>query len=396
MNERRMQFAIGLVTLLAGFALTAIIVWFGEFQFALQPRKTYYVLLQNAPGAEQKMPVRRAGIRIGEVTNVEYDDANSVVAVTIQLEGSNELRVGDEPTLKRGLFGDSYLDIETRFDQRGRANRQPYPTGTTLEGRSPLDTSATFQQATEIIPSATSTLAQLQAASERWAKVGETTNKMLEANDKQIAAILEETRTAMERLSNTLESFNKVLDPATQENIRVTAQNLRKNTDNLQPTVDQARKTMEQISSTVAKLDEIGTNLQQATKPLAERTPKTLDNIDKAAENLALMLEDFRGLTQDFRKKDGTIQRLLSDPSLYQHVDDVAVAVLRQLSEVEKIMQDVRVFADKIARHPGSLGVQGVITKDNGLKEVDPDAVEPKRRAFPNGILRMGSNARNP
>lgn len=395
MNERRMQFAIGLVTLMAFFALAAIIVWFGEFQFALTPRKTFYVLLQNAPGAEPKMPVRRAGIRVGEVTNVEYDDVHSVVALTIQLEGKNDLRVGDEPTLKRGLLGDSYLDIETRFDQRGKANRQPYPLETTLEGRSPIDTSATFQQATEIIPSATQTLAQLQAASENWSKVGETTNRMLQANDKQITAILQETRESMERLSNTLESFNKILDPATQENIRATAQNLRKNTDNLQPTVDQARKTMEQISTTVARLDEIGANLQQVTKPLAERTPKTMDNIDKASENLNLLLEDFRAVTADYRKKDGTMQRLVSDPALYQHVDEIAQMIIQNLGEFEKVMKDVRVFADKIARHPGSIGVQGAITKDNGLKEVDPSTVDPKRKPFSGGILRMGSNNRN-
>src|SRR5262245_20195101 len=123
MNEKRMQFAIGLVTLIAGFSLGAIILWFGEFQMILEPQTRYYVLFKTAPGAEVKMPVRRAGIRVGEVTNVENSDADSQVVVTIELEGKNSLREGDEPRLLRELLGDAFVAIDTRPDMQGVPDR---------------------------------------------------------------------------------------------------------------------------------------------------------------------------------------------------------------------------------------------------------------------------------
>jgi hypothetical protein len=52
------------------------------------------------------------------------------------------------------------------------------------------------------------------------------------------------------------------------------------------------------------------------------------------------------------------------------------------ISELQPIMKDLSVFADKIARHPGELGVQGVITRDSGLKEVPPRADGSGRSLF--------------
>ena len=45
-----MQFAVGVVTLIAGFALATLIIWFGQFQFLLQGHTTYYFTFANAPG----------------------------------------------------------------------------------------------------------------------------------------------------------------------------------------------------------------------------------------------------------------------------------------------------------------------------------------------------------
>ena len=39
------------------------------------------------------------------------------------------------------------------------------------------------------------------------------------------------------------------------------------------------------------------------------------------------------------------------------------------LSQIDYIMRDMQVFADKIARHPESLGLGGVVKPSAGLKE---------------------------
>ena len=39
--------------------------------------------------------------------------------------------------------------------------------------------------------------------------------------------------------------------------------------------------------------------------------------------------------------------------------------------DLKPIVHNVWIFTDKIARHPGDLGVRGVLKKDSGLKDND-------------------------
>ena len=51
------------------------------------------------------------------------------------------------------------------------------------------------------------------------------------------------------------------------------------------------------------------------------------------------------------------------------------------LPRLDRILSDVEVFADKIARHPESLGVSGAIRPSSGLKEAP--SVMPQWRIWP-------------
>ena len=66
---------------------------------------------------------------------------------------------------------------------------------------------------------------------------------------------------------------------------------------------------------------------------------------------------------------DGTLKKLINDPSLYNHLNEAACQVTKLLPKLEPILRDVNVFTDKIARHPESLGVRGAISPSSGLKE---------------------------
>jgi phospholipid/cholesterol/gamma-HCH transport system substrate-binding protein len=377
MNEQRMQFSIGVVTLVSLIALASLVLWFGDFGNLLQSRRTYYILLDNGLGAEPGIPVRRAGIRIGEVKSVEYDDDESKVALTISLEGQNFLREGDVPNLKtQGFLGDTYLDISTTAEMRGKKDRAPIPEEATLQGISLTDLSQAATEASVLAPNANETLIQVQRASSQWAGVGERANRIIDANERRFNIILQDTTEAIDRLNQTLESINNVLDPKTQENLRVTLENVRKSSEQLEPLIQSSTKTIDQITGTTAKLDEIAGNLQKATKPLADRSENTFKNLDESAASLNALLADLSTIVRQFKQSDGTIQRLITDPTVYQNIEEVTTMLADAIADLQPIMQDLSVFSDKIARHPGELGVQGVITKDRGLKEVPPKGEE--------------------
>lgn len=378
-----MQFAVGIVTLVAAFALAAIILWFGEFQFAFQPKITYYVTFPNAMGAEPGMPVRRAGIRIGEVRKVEYDPESSLVVLTLWLDANNELRAGDEPTIKpANLLGDYYVDIEVARDLRGKPDRSVIPPDSTMEGKTPIGIDAALTDASELVPNANDTMIGIQRATREWTDVGNRTRQLLATNEERIAQILEETRVSTERLAQTLESINNILDPKTQENLKTTVQNLNDASEQMVPVIESAKKAIDQITSTTSKLDEVATNMATATKPLAERGESTMKNIDESVASLNVILNDLREMLVNFRTGEGTIQKLVNDPSVYQNLDDAAFLLVRNLADLEQIMGNLKVFSDKIARHPGELGLQGVLTRDQGLKNVDPQTVQEHRKGI--------------
>ena len=67
MNERVMQFRIGMFVIVAGLVLTMMIVWFGESPSLFRDHVFVKVHYPDAPGVSEGIPVRKSGIRIGEV-----------------------------------------------------------------------------------------------------------------------------------------------------------------------------------------------------------------------------------------------------------------------------------------------------------------------------------------
>src|SRR5262249_31792505 len=110
-------------------------------------------------------------------------------------------------------------------------------------------------------------------------------------------------------------------------------------------------------------------NLKQATKPMAERSSTIMRNLDESTDKLNKTITDVRELLRAGGQGDGTLRRVLLDPSLYQNLNDAACMLVHTMPRVDRILRDFEVFADKVARHPESLGVRGAITPGSGLKE---------------------------
>ena len=89
MNERLMQFRIGMFVIVAGLVLTMMIVWFGESPSIFRDQVYLKVHYSEAPGVVEGVPVRKSGIRIGEVFSTEFDERPNEpdgVIVTLALE----------------------------------------------------------------------------------------------------------------------------------------------------------------------------------------------------------------------------------------------------------------------------------------------------------------------
>ena len=74
MNERVMQFRIGMFVIVAGLVLTMMIIWFGESPTLFRNHAYVKVRYSEAPGVAEGITVRKSGLRIGEVLSIDLDD----------------------------------------------------------------------------------------------------------------------------------------------------------------------------------------------------------------------------------------------------------------------------------------------------------------------------------
>ena len=119
---------------------------------------------------------------------------------------------------------------------------------------------------------------------------------------------------------------------------------------------------MRRLNDTLVRTDETLKNIQQATKPLAEHGDSIVRNADEALVRLNRTLTDTASLVRAVGQSDGTLNRLLTDPTLYNRLNEILCAAAKKsMPHLEQILKDFGVFADKVARHPESLGVRGAI-----------------------------------
>ena len=78
------------------------------------------------------------------------------------------------------------------------------------------------------------------------------------------------------------------------------------------------------------------------------------------------------------RVRAGWLKKFLTDPSLYNNIDCVAVTVNRMMPRLQRILKDFETFADKLARHPELLGARGVVAPSDCLKNPPTPPIPPQ------------------
>ncbi len=74
MSERQLQFRVGVFVIFATVAMIVMVFEFGNLQNRLRPKYKVAIRFRSAVGISVGTPVRRNGVLIGSVTNVQFDD----------------------------------------------------------------------------------------------------------------------------------------------------------------------------------------------------------------------------------------------------------------------------------------------------------------------------------
>jgi phospholipid/cholesterol/gamma-HCH transport system substrate-binding protein len=374
MNERQMRFRIGLFALAALLLLAVLSIVFSSFPTLFRSHDRYTIRFDKAPGVGPGTPVRRSGVKIGEVASVQLDDATGEVKVAIVVERPHTLKQGEQPVLGHGLLGgDAVIDFVPKPGEKAPPDLPP---GSELAGTAATDASALLSQTAELTPQMTDAVREIRrtnqevlVASQTWARLGERMDVLVQTNEDRF------TRT-IDNLNDSVTRVGRVLNDENQRNLSAALKNAKAGTDNLESLsrntdemIRESRQTIRRVNDSVTRADEVLTNLQQATKPMAERSGTVMKNLDESTSQLNRTLYEARELLRVLNQENGSFRRFASDPALYNNLNDAACMLVRILPRVDIVLRDMEVFADKIARHPESLGLGGVVTPSSGLKE---------------------------
>jgi phospholipid/cholesterol/gamma-HCH transport system substrate-binding protein len=107
-DERVVQFRIGVMVLSTLIITVIMMLFFGQGQEFLRIvgiNRTYtiYIDFPEAPGVAPKTPIRKSGIRIGQVTKVELKDEGGV-RVTAEIDNGRNIFTDETPRLTRSLL----------------------------------------------------------------------------------------------------------------------------------------------------------------------------------------------------------------------------------------------------------------------------------------------------
>jgi phospholipid/cholesterol/gamma-HCH transport system substrate-binding protein len=420
MNDQAIRFRIGIFVLGALILLAVLIMLFGGFPNYFKPANHYTITFANAKGVAPGTPVRRSGVKIGEVRKVNLDNETGLVAVDIRVDPKYTIRKGDQPTLVQGLLGgDSSIDFLPPAPDGKAPDAGPVPPGAKLEGSTQPGTSTLFQQASELMPPAQETLKEMQKtmkayekltplleetlkeyrdigkatrdivpelrktndefqlSARNWGKLAERLDVLVIGNEEKMVKALDQLNLALRRINAVFSEENQRNLDATLKNVRTGSERLDSISRNTDELMKESRVTIKRINDSLIRSEDVLANLQKTTKPMAERSESILRNMEESTDKLNRILGDTREILGSITRQDGTLQRLLTDPNLYHGLSETVHQVNRLLPRMDRVLRDVEIFADKIARHPEALGVGGAIRPGTGLKE--PPTVLPWR-----------------
>ena len=364
MTERQLQFRVGVFVLAAATVAGVMVFQFGELRTLWERHYTVAIHFETAPSVQPSTPVRRNGVSIGRVREVVFDEEQGGVTVLVDVRAQYRLRRDAQPRLVRSLLGDASIAVTP-----GRSHDY-LPDGGKLVGEPPVDPIEIIDRLENKM---TMTLESFHATSREWQNVGRNLNSLMGTNQGQLNVVIERTAEALSQFTATMQNANAALahankvlgDPKHQENLKRTL-------SALPELVDETRQTIMTVRLAAKNVDRNLNNLNEVTLPLAKQSRSMVSKLDSTLGNLETVSAELSQFSRLLKREEGSLQKFVNDPELYRNLNRSASSLAVLLKNIEPIVADLRIFSDKIARHPEMIGVRGALTRSSGLKDPPP------------------------
>jgi phospholipid/cholesterol/gamma-HCH transport system substrate-binding protein len=400
MNEQGYKFGVGVLVVASMVIAIILILFFGAAPNFFANRYEVTFRFDSAPGVNTDTAVRKNGVPIGRVKRIKLlDEANTReggVDLTLELDGNYTVRAGEQPKISKGSFitGDAVIELVQptikslieRFD--GAAGTPPNgvidPPEQTLAfapikagdyyrgglvAPDPLDSLVDMQE------SVASTLGAIETAGNQVTALATDVRRMIGSGDGELGRISRKAEQTIDNFNTTLTSVNRLFnDPRIGTTLDAIAQRLPQ-------IIGEAEGVMRQTSDTLKAFEGAGraaettiNNVASFTEPFAGQGEMVINEAKRSVDNLNGLVSDLRQLSgrantllTRVNNGQGTLARLIDDDQLYYSVVNTLQNIEVATRRLQPIIEDARVFSDKIAREPSSLiNIRGAITGQRG------------------------------
>jgi phospholipid/cholesterol/gamma-HCH transport system substrate-binding protein len=350
-----MQFRVGVVVLATAIIAGILIVLFGDLPSLVQANYPLKMSFADARGIATGTPVRKNGILVGRVASVQLDERGGV-SVVADIDSYVPIYRDEQPRIASTLLGDSEIQLVPGTIRPPRQQLGPDETLVGAVSRDPFEVFATLE------PKMGVALESLTEASAAVSKLSNNLDKLLLGEDDTFEKMVRKTEAALDAFGLAMTNINDVMgDPNARAKLKETL-------NGLPDVLADLRTTVKGMGTTLDSADRNLRNLEGLTKPLGERGEGMVAQVNQTIGRLDEVLQQAAFFTKALNESQGTLGKLVRDPKVYDDLAQAAANVNGLTKELRPIVNDVRVFADKIARHPEQLGVRGAIDRRPGLK----------------------------
>lgn len=332
MNERSRNIAVGLTVFVGICGLLVMMLLFGYVPGWLERTYSVEVHLPHSDGLAQSSPVRLHGISVGTVVAVKLAQLpRTGVVATANIRQNVRLPESVYATVESPFFGGS-TNLELTIPAPVDADIAYLPTDGTAQiaGQRASLVGALANEMRAAIEQPLSDFEriadQIELISQEWSAVGRNVNHLLEprhpdqieANDvpANLNTLIQRTDARLAQMENVLAGLERyTTDEQFHEDLRHTAANTRRLTEQLP-----------------RQIDELSGNVNQSVVALRSRYIALADDLSGA-------ITAMQRVAERAEHGEGTVGRLLNDPSLYNNLDDTVERMQHTLDDLRLLIQ---------------------------------------------------------
>src|SRR6266545_5277125 len=399
MADRALRLRLGLFMSGSLILLAGLVVLFGGAPQVFSTDAKYSVLFPEAPGIGPGTPIRKSGVRIGQVTALELDPESGQVRVRIAVDRKYLPRKSEEPHITRGLLsGDTAIDFLPKLGEDGQPvpRAEAWPPGSDIPGVPPITPRTLLNQTT--LAAAQQSLDKITRAFERFEQVApkvERTADEATALFKDIRDFIPELRKTNQRLQGLIGGdlppkagpvvpagglVTTAAQPpdAGEPNLRALIRDAQDALGTIRPAVEDFRATMrrlepeltaaakgargafegfnevlspenrKQFNELLKNLNTVSTNIIKfalSLNTVLDQAEKTLKNIDAQVTQVGLVVGDVRAVTKPLAARAENLVKSVGDSAddlskLLAEIRGVVGAFAKENGTIQKLITD--------------------------------------------------------